>query len=587
MGGVLGMKLFTFILRYSPGVMLLVGFISFLSGVGMTALVAVITDRLTRPDPVQALFAWQFIGLLALIFITSLGSKVLANHLLERANYDLALDLARRVSAAPLRQLEQVGADQLLTVFTHDFHQIAWMLMRVPTLLVDLATIVGSLVYLVWLSPTIALVVGGVGAPIILSYAYLHRRALRAWQAARTQRAELIGHFRALLEGIKLLKLHSGRRRVFLVELFQRTAADLRHFSVVGHTLHAVAASWAQVLYFIFIGVILIGLGRWDAVDSRLLLNYTVILLYMRGAVLSSLNMLPHIGYASISLGKVQHFNQLLAQSEPAGADGRPDLPPAPAPPSLRLQGVTYTYTPAGRLLPHTDLGKRGNRGEGPDRASAIAQSYGGTPAFTGVTGQAEDERRFTLGPLDLDIPAGQLLFITGGNGSGKSTLAYLLTGLYIPDSGALWLNGTAVTDDNREAYRQNFAAVFTDFYLFDRLLGLENPHLDQEAQAYLVRLQLDHQVTVADGRLSTLELSRGQRKRLALLTAYLENRPIYVFDEWASDQDPVFKEFFYLEILPDLRARGKTVVVISHDDRYYHVADRIVKLEDGRLMER
>lgn len=541
------MKLFTFVLRYAPGVMLFVGFMSFLSGVSMTALAALITDRLaqaaTSAKPVEGLFAWQFIGLLALIFVTSLASKILANHLLERANYDLALGLGQRVSAAPLRQLEEVGVDQLITVFTHDFHQIAWMLMRIPTLLVDVATIVACLVYLVWLSPTIALVVGGIGAPIVLSYVFLHRRALRAWQAARAHRAELVSHFRALLEGIKLLKLHRRRRHVFLVELFQRAAADLRHFSVVGHTLHAVAASWAQVLYFVFIGVILIGLGRWQAVDTHLLLNYTVILLYMRGAVLSSLNMLPHIGYASISLGKVQQMNQRLGGVDGrivVGHDASEARAGALATPTLRLQGVTYTYK------------------------------------------QQEEDRRFTVGPLDLDIPAGQLLFITGGNGSGKSTLAYLLTGLYTPDRGMLLADGEAVTDDNREAYRQNFAAVFADFYLFDRLLGMENPRLDDEARAYLVKLRLNHKVMVEHGRLSTLALSRGQRKRLALLTAYLENRPVYVFDEWASDQDPIFKEFFYLELLPELKAQGKSVIVITHDDRYYQVADRVVKLDEG-----
>jgi putative ATP-binding cassette transporter len=165
-----------------------------------------------------------------------------------------------------------------------------------------------------------------------------------------------------------------------------------------------------------------------------------------------------------------------------------------------------------------------------------------------------------------------------------KTTLAKLLTGLYAPDEGAVYLDGEKITDETRDQYRQLFAAVFADFYLFESLLGLHAGALDEQALQFLRRLQLDRKVQVIDGVLSTTDLSHGQRKRLALLTAYLEDRPCYVFDEWAADQDPVFKEIFYLRLLPELKARGKTVIVISHDDRYFHVADRVLKLNYGKL---
>ena len=131
---------------------------------------------------------------------------------------------------------------------------------------------------------------------------------------------------------------------------------------------------------------------------------------------------------------------------------------------------------------------------------------------------------------------------------------------------------------------RQLFSVVFSDFYLFESLFGLDSLHLDANARNYLVQLQLNHKVKVEDGTLSTVELSQGQRKRLALLTAYLEDRPIYLFDEWAADQDPLFKEIFYHQLLPELKAKGKALIVISHDDRYYHLADNIIKLDSGKL---
>jgi putative ATP-binding cassette transporter len=175
-------------------------------------------------------------------------------------------------------------------------------------------------------------------------------------------------------------------------------------------------------------------------------------------------------------------------------------------------------------------------------------------------------------------------VFLVGGNGSGKTTLAKLLVGLYAPAAGEVRVDGERVDDGNRDAYLRRFSAVFSDFYLFERFLGLEGPGLDGKAAEYLETLQLAHKVSVHDGRLSTTDLSQGQRKRLALLTAFLEDRPIYLFDEWAADQDPVFKRFFYLRLLPELKARGKTVVAVTHDDHYYGVADRVVKLDYGRV---
>jgi putative ATP-binding cassette transporter len=171
-----------------------------------------------------------------------------------------------------------------------------------------------------------------------------------------------------------------------------------------------------------------------------------------------------------------------------------------------------------------------------------------------------------------------------GGNGSGKSSLAKLITGLYIPENGEIILDENLITENNREWYRQHFSVVFSDFYLFEELLGLENNNLDIQAQKYLEKLQLDHKVKIENGQLSTTALSQGQRKRLALLTAYLENRQIYLFDEWAADQDPLFKDIFYTQLLPELKTQGKTILVISHDDHYFHLADRIIKLNYGKI---
>jgi putative ATP-binding cassette transporter len=190
----------------------------------------------------------------------------------------------------------------------------------------------------------------------------------------------------------------------------------------------------------------------------------------------------------------------------------------------------------------------------------------------------------FCLGPLNITFSPGELVFLIGGNGSGKSTLAKILMGLYEPRDGQIAIDGEPITADNRDDYRQRFSVVFYDFYLFDRIHDVDDSSMGPRVSRYLEQLHLDNKVAIKDGKLSTLDLSQGQRKRLALLAAFIQDRPIYIFDEWAADQDPIFKQVFYRQILPELKSRGKTVIVISHDDRYYDAADRIIKLESGQL---
>jgi putative pyoverdin transport system ATP-binding/permease protein len=288
--------------------------------------------------------------------------------------------------------------------------------------------------------------------------------------------------------------------------------------------------------------VVFIVAGRLET-TTGIITGFTLALLYLMTPLQVLMNSVPSLTRANIAVANVHDLGLNLTRSEE-----QQEIPGISAAPihepfaRLDLAGVTYSYR------------------------------------------QEDSEDEFTLGPIDMDVRGGEMLFVTGGNGSGKTTLAKLLAGLYKPDAGIISYNGVAIDDTTRDSYRQCFSAVFSDFFLFDSLLGLDSPDLDQRAYSYLKSLRLDHKVRVQQGVLSTTELSQGQRKRLALLTACLEDRPIYFFDEWAADQDPIFKEIFYRSILPGLKARGKTIIVISHDDRYYDVPDRILHLESGRI---
>jgi putative ATP-binding cassette transporter len=245
----------------------------------------------------------------------------------------------------------------------------------------------------------------------------------------------------------------------------------------------------------------------------------------------------------------------------------------------------------AGELHTGTERRAGGNvsrAGEsGPTPAQTSGAQAGPSVGLYQVTHSYRREAEdgiFQLGPLDLELRAGELVFLIGGNGSGKTTLAKLLVGLYEPQAGHVALGGVRIEAGAREAYRQNFSAVFSDFHLFDSLLRIEEHSSDARVGQLLAALDLSHKVRIDAGIFSTTALSTGQRKRLALLVALLEDRPVYVFDEWAADQDPQYKRVFYEDLLPELRARGKAVLVISHDERYFGVADRCLRLELGRL---
>ncbi len=196
-------------------------------------------------------------------------------------------------------------------------------------------------------------------------------------------------------------------------------------------------------------------------------------------------------------------------------------------------------------------------------------------------------ESTFQVGPLDFTLRRGEVVFITGGNGSGKSTFLKILAGLYVPESGEILLDGMRVNDSTREIYRSLLTAIFADYHLFLKLYGISNPD-PAEVDRLLTDFRLIAKTRLTDHEFQTLDLSDGQRKRLALVVALLEKRPVLLLDEWASDQDPDFRKKFYEELIPALNQAGATIVAISHDDRYLNEIDfpaRKLRMDEGRFV--
>jgi putative ATP-binding cassette transporter len=536
------MKLFSFLLRYSWRMVAMAIIIGIIAGVSSAALVALINANLNSSNSPSGRMIWLMTALVVSVFISGLASRLILNRLSQRAVFDMRMRLCREVLAVPLRRLEEMGSHQILAALTEDVTNISAAIINIPLFFINSMLSLACLVYLGSLSLLVFFFLLLFLALAILSIEVLDRRAMRFHEAARREWDQLFKYFRALVDGSKELKLNRLRRENFFSMLLESTAKSHLRNWLSGRDFESASASWNQSLFFIFIILILFGLPYLSEMSPQQLASYAVTFLFMTGPVAQVVSLIPIFNNATVSLRKIEELGLSLASSGENVSAGPISRAAGPSWERLDVSGVTHTYY------------------------------------------QEREDSNFTLGPIDLTFYPGELVFLVGGNGSGKTTLAKLLTGLYTPESGEIRMNGERVTDLNREDYRQHFSMVFSDPYLFEQLLGLDTPNLDGKAREYITKLQLDHKVTVKDGSLSTVELSAGQRKRLALLTAYLEDRPIYLFDEWAADQDPMFKDFFYYHILPELRLKGKTILVISHDDRYYSVASRLIKLDSGRV---
>jgi putative pyoverdin transport system ATP-binding/permease protein len=535
------MNLIAFVLRTCRKPMTAMALIALVGGACNAGLIAAVNNALqksTRPTRAVVLaFVALGLGRLCASFI----SQIISVRFSQEAVAGLRRTLVRGMLAAPLRQLEELGSARLIVALTDDVYNVTQALLGVPTFVVNVSLLIGGGAYLGFLSWRLLLGLMALAALGSLGYSVLSRGAYHSLNRAREEEDRLFRHFRALTEGVKELKLHRNRRSVFLSRDIHAATEGYQRHNIAAENGFIFAQHWSHLLFYLLIGLMLFWAPANGISTGAARSGYVITALYLMGPLAGVLSSFALFGRANIALQKIEQLGVSLGR---LGADGSPagkaELPRSFQ--RLELVDVTHSY--------HRE----------------------------------KDDCHFVLGPINLVFEPGELVFIVGGNGSGKSTLAKIITGLYTPESGLIRVDGGAITDENRDDYRQLFSTVFSDFFLFETLLGLEHPHLDERAKEFLTALHLERTVRVRDGILSTTSLSQGQRKRLALLTAYLEDRPFYLFDEWASDQDPQFKEVFYTQLLPELRTNGKTVVVITHDDKYFHVADRVIKLDYGHV---
>ncbi|HEX8115464.1 MAG TPA: cyclic peptide export ABC transporter [Kofleriaceae bacterium] len=552
------MNIFTLLFRRAPNRVFLSILLDAMGGVAYAMIIPLVLKSIdARNDGLASVDAdvVTFLGLevsnhwYALMFMAAavllLATKTTARILIERVSStvtaELRIHMYERLVQAPVAEVEKTGPGRIMAVLTEDLPWIISAGRLFPTMLSNLATLTGMLGYLAYLNTAAfwfvveALLVGTVTYQIPM---FIGLRFVRRKRAALDR---LHRSIRALLDGFKELKLDQRKRNAFMQRYLLDNEFKARDADMTGGGIVTLAGGYGELINFFVIGIISFVFVNYHAISSQELIAVIMTLLYITGPVSAILQAVPNYLTAGVSLQKV---NQLFLDMpvETASQQMLDDRQPWSR---LSLREVVYRYA------------------------------------------DSDERKGYVVGPIDLDIEKGQITFIIGGNGSGKSTLGKIVTLHYAAKSGTVLFGDDPITDETLNTYRQQIGFIYSDYYLFEHLLGRGGAEVAAEVERYLQELGLDQKVSFDGSAFSTLHLSDGQRRRLALLVSFVEDKQLYLFDEWAADQDPKFKDVFYYKILPELKQRGKAVVVVSHDDRYFHVADKLVYMENGRIVPR
>ncbi|MBM4254550.1 MAG: cyclic peptide export ABC transporter [Deltaproteobacteria bacterium] len=540
------MVLIRFLLKESNASLYSLGGMAVLSGIMSVVLLAIINVAAASVEDQQSTtrFLFLFAIALAMYILAEKSLLVSSTTLVETILKDLRERLTNKIRYAELLPLEGIGRARIYASVNTEIQAISQTTQPMIHACQAACLVLFSLVYLGYIS-LIALLLMLVLTAVGLSIHFHRMREMSdSLKEAFVRDNRFFEALTHILDGFKEVKMHESRSRDLALHV-QDASAAVADLKISIGTRFANDFAISQTIFYLVVGGIVFLVPQLSATYSSVVMKATATILFIIGPLTNLIGTLPLFGQAGVAIERIYELERQLD-----------------------------SYVDA----------RAGQNGESP--AVSLVKAFECID-FSGVTFQYTDRQGFplfTVGPLDLHIQSGETVFIVGGNGSGKSTFLKLLTTLYYPPAGQIQLDGAPLTTDTYARYRNLFSIIFSDFHLFDRLYGL--PDVDPTRVEHLLQfLEIQDKTSFVDGRFVNQELSSGQRKRLALLVTLLEDRPIQVFDEWAADQDPIFRRYFYEHILLDMKRQGKTIIVATHDDRYFHVADRVLKMESGKFV--
>jgi putative ATP-binding cassette transporter len=484
---------------------------------------------------IALLFIFVCVGILVMKSL----SEIILNRVACEVTKDLRVKFYNHISSASIETLEKVGSSKLIASLNVDVPKIISGASALPALIINGITLIGMLSFLMYLNfDVFKLVIMSILVGVII-YQVPIIAAAKIFRRSRDVHDQLQESVKGLIYGAKELKLDQHKRNFYLSQILYHYENNILKNDKSAQTIMRATNNFGDLISFLVIGAVSFIFVNYYSISSKELIGVIMALLYITGPIGTLLDTIPTLTIASISFKKLS----LLLNNIPKEKI------------NLRV----------GSLEPWDEI-----------IFDKVEYSYRSNSS----------EKGFHIGPISFRVKKGEVIFIVGANGSGKSTLSKLITLHYKTEYGNILFGNTKVDSNSIESLRQSVTAIYSDYYLFERLLREVTDDIKEKVLDYLEKFQLRDKVKLNEGSFSTLALSDGQRKRLALIISILEDKDVYLFDEWAADQDPDFKKVFYDEILPDLRAKDKIVLVISHDDRYFEQADRILVMEQGLLSE-
>lgn len=536
------MRLIRLVIREIPENLRSLVFMAALSAFATTALLRLVdvAAQDAAKGEISRRLLLMFCVTVTLLATTHHYSLITASQDAEKVVHRLRSRLFDAVRRSDLVTVERIGRAALHGALTQDTQTVARSL---PFLVIGAeqgVMLVFLGVYLAWLSPVACLLAFGFAA-ISLSVRFARMRALgEAMRDAIIAEMKVFDGLSDMLGGFKEVRM-SSRRADGLVSDLAIASAEARRIKSRTKAQWGWEFALLQAMFYALIGVMVFAVPLFARNYAEVVVPATMTALFIIGPIGTLAHVTPMVTETELALANIATIEERLRRAAGDAVDEPAE--PLSAPRSIALDQAGFSYVdPEGRPV-------------------------------------------FAVGPLSLSFRAGEVVFVTGGNGSGKSTMLRLLTGLVPLAGGRLLADGAPVAAGQMQAYRNQFSAIFADHHLSRRIYGVHDI-APARVEALLRRLEMTGKVHVADGAFSTVDLSTGQRKRLALLVAELEDKPIVVFDEWAADQDPHFRRVFYEEVLPDFKARGKIIICVTHDDRWFDRADRIYHMIDGRVAE-
>lgn len=510
--------------------------LSLFPGISNAIIVMIISKFIT--DDVDAKYLLLFFAVVTFIYIVTIRiSKRKTTNMGVLISHKFNLLVVDKIFKIPFRKYEKVKSGKVYTILNDDINEIFFLSQSIIQIYTSFITTLIVLVYLVTLNLTSSLMLLAVTG-IIMGIVILMSKPLKSvGQKSRLKREHFTSLISGLLNGFKELVLHKVKRDGFQMDIEQSSKDSFKaRQSHINLTIDS--ALFSELSFTIAVGVSCLLFPLLFDFDKELITAYVIAVLFLLGPVGTLINEFPKVINAQMSWKRIKDF------------------------------------------LSKADTEVISNQDEEEIVLSKIKQIKVDKVCFTYQEESEQENIKYGIGPIDFEANQGELVFIVGGNGSGKTTFLKLLIGLYKPSSGQIQINGEAVSQKVLSEY---FSVIYSDFYLFKKLYDIQEHRLGQ-VNEWLEVLQLSDKVKIEDGAFSTINLSKGQRKRLAILKSYLEDRPVYFFDEVAADLDPGFRDFFYNELLIKMREEGKILIIISHDDKYFDLADNIYKMDMGRI---